>query len=257
MSVYNFTDFLPLDQRKAGWIYQGGLPSALWVVKPFATTLAKVQFRRPSDPTVGKSDIWDKRPSGPHQIPFWYLKSHHLRRHIDPDDHSQGTEDFEFLLEQDKCIFHRYIGGKWYVKDVSEPGTIGIPYFRQSWRIQDELLHIVENWYYILNHIGQRKRRIYHRQEFIQVVGATIAGPEWTGAAPLEKEYIQLSEAYWERNLDTGESKWLFGDGSVDGEPNGEDVVYGRTRHHAKDGIMAYKSDAGGRVSGTKTVWPF
>jgi hypothetical protein len=263
---YNFSDFLPLTERKAGYIYSGGRPSAVWVVNPnWAPNHSQVQFRTPVNPQTWASDVWEKRSSGPLDLPHWYLNSHVLRKYKDPDDPGQGTEDFEFEIEQDKSILKMSFDDTWYVVDVSESGSRGIPYFRQSWNIgpSGSLTHIVQNWYWILDHMGQRAHRIFHHQLFEHDLASVVTGPEWKGGAPSEREHILLSEAYWDHNLKTDSSEWLIGGGEMGAdEPTGENIIYGRTRSHAYKtgsdaGIMAFRSDTNGALAGTRSTWNY
>ena len=263
---YNFSDFLPLTERKAGYIYSGGRPSAVWVVNPdFERGQTQVQFRTPVNPKIWASDIWEPRETGPLGLPHWYLNAHVLRKYKDPDDPSQGTEDFEFAIEQDESIIKMQFDDTWYSFDVSEPGTAGIPYFRQSWNIgpSGNLTHITQNRYNIFNHLGQLSRRIFHHQLFEHDLSSVATGPEWKGNAPIEREDIQLSEAYWEHNLKTGNSSWLIGSGEMGPEePTGEQIVYGRSRSHAyktgpETGIMAFRSDTNGVLAGTRSTWNY
>ena len=264
---YNFSDFLPLTERKAGFIYSGGRPSAVWVVNPaWKPNHSQIQFRKPVDPKIWASDVWEKREGGPLSLPHWYLNAHVLRKYKDPDDPGQGTEDFEFEIEQDISILGMKFDGTWYDYDVSESGSQGIPYFRQYWNIgpSGSLTHMVQNWYWILDHLGNRGRRIFHEQLFEHTPASLVTGPEWKGAAPVEREHILLTEAYWDHNIKTGHAEWLIGGGEIgsNGDPTGRSIVYGRARSHAyktgnDTGIMAFRSDTNGALAGTRSTWNY
>ncbi len=266
VQTYAFDDFLPLNERKAGRISINGTPSTNWVVLPNwnGTSQTQVQFRELSDPTVWPSDIWEARNSGPLGIPFWYLNSHVSRQYLDETQKWLGTIDIEFEIEPDKTILHRFINGIEYINDVSAPGGRGIPYFRREWNNSGthQMRHIVKNWYYVKNAQGQRARRIFHQQEFIHTRLDTVVGPEWTGANP-SRQFIELREAYWDHEF--GKTPvWRIGSGDIgsNGEPNGNNVVYGRTRWHAyktgsETGVMAFKSQKTGNPKGTSITWNY
>lgn len=241
--VYKFIDFLPLAERVAGVVVQpSGKQDVVWVMAPQYGTAnqTQVQFREPGNSTTWSSDIWERRATGPLDIPHAYLISHVARQEA-----SDGSiVDNEFKITQFRSRIHRYIGGQWYVSEVGVPGACGIPYCRLEWQ-GVPLLHIMDSWYHVWKHdMSEPGRYVYHWQQIRHDPQQQVHNPYYNESRPT----LELSEAYWQHSLVTGEKKWYLGHGDEDanGEPTGDNVQPGRVRHHAyasenDTGVMTWR----------------
>jgi hypothetical protein len=280
--TYNFLDFLPLDQSVTGvFTTADGKALSRWVINPgFGTTLdtkTQIQFRHPDSPDQWLSDIWEYNRTGPFGWKWAYLISQGERK---KDPVTGKYIDSEYKIKSKKTEILRYVGGQEYKSVFDYTDTAGkeggIPYARMSWDNYKGvgLRYIVKNSYIIENASGDLAFLVYHEQEFIHNVGEVIEGPGWSGPAPKSREYILLSENYWQFYVrdpnyyqnNPDKNPWIIGGlHSTDGNPAVMEILeaaggkyawpssnsvalYGRTRHHAKKtetetGIMGFRVD--------------
>lgn len=276
--VYNFLDFLPLNMQMSGQFYVAKNPSVIWVINADYgepnDTKTQIQFKQVATQDVWISDIWQYNKPGPFGWEWAYLLSQGARI----KDSNGNYSDVEYKIKSKKTEIVRYVGSQVVTNVIdytSTTGVPGIPYARMSWTNYPGvgLKYVVKNSYIIENANGEPAFLVYHEQEFIHNVGSLIEGPVWAGAAPSSREYLLLSEAYWqyyikdplyyENNPD--KDPWEIGGlepkdnnpaqmeifdvsgyGKYAWPSSNSAVKYGRSRYHAmktgnQSGIMGFR----------------